>query len=120
MRLEQLNKISKEQIIALGFHYINNKSAEETTKSIGATENIIKGTRMDFDLKRRTGDHSNQRNHGIFNTSLEQVHHKTATFNHTPRREYKAFTKLQRNIFLDIKQISTHRWIKKKKKKEMA
>ena len=59
MRLEQLKFFSKEQIIALGFHYINNKSAEETTKSIGAMENIIKGTRMDFDLKRRTGDHSN-------------------------------------------------------------
>ena len=116
LRLEQHNKIAKEEIRALGVQNINDKSVEEITKSEGSMEKIIIGTRCDLAIEKGKGHHSNKNKSRVFSNILEQVHHKSKTFKHTVGREYKAFPKLQRNIFCALDKKSTHQWINRHKR----
>lgn len=111
LRLEQHNKIAKGDIRAMGTQNINDKSVEEISKSEGAMEKIILGTRYDLNTDKPKGHHSNKNGNKIFSNILEQVHRKSKTFQFTVGREYKAFPKFQRNVFRALDKKKTHRWI---------
>lgn len=115
--MEQLNKVAKEEIRALGFQNINDQSVQENTKSEGNMEKILQGAREDFGLNKRKGHHANKTRNVTFSTILEQVHHKGALFKFAAGCEFKAFPKFQRNVFQGIQRKSTHRWINKHKRK---
>ena len=117
LRLEQHNKVGKEEVRAMGLQNISNQSVEEVSKSEGAMEKIIHDVKNDYGMKKRQGHHSDKSKNATFASILEQVHHKSATFKYTPGREYKEFPKFSRNIFQGINKKSTHRWIRKKKSK---
>ena len=89
--MEQLNKVAKEEIRALGFQDINDQSVQENTKSEGNMEKILQGGREDFGLNKRKGHHANKTRNVTFSTILEQVHHKGAVFKFAAAREFRVF-----------------------------
>ena len=109
LRLEQHNNIAKEEIRAMGIQNINDKNVVEITKSEGSMEKVIIGTRCDLAIEKPKGYHSNKNRSSVFSNILEQVHCRSKTFKHTVCQEYKAFPKLQRNIFCALNKKSTHR-----------
>lgn len=53
--LEQHNKITKEEIRAMGIQNINDKTVEEITKSEGSMEKVIIGTQCDLAIEEPKG-----------------------------------------------------------------
>ena len=60
------------------------------------------GTRCDLAIEKGKGHHCNKNWSRVFSNILEQAHHKSKTFKHTVGWEYKAFPKLQKNIFMPL------------------
>lgn len=84
LRLENNNLVAKEEIKALGFPNINSGSIIKTTKSTGPMEKLLKKTRDDLGLSKRTTHNSNKVRQDIFGRVLNQVHKQAAIFRYAP------------------------------------
>ncbi|KXJ14156.1 hypothetical protein AC249_AIPGENE19271 [Exaiptasia diaphana] len=60
LRVEQLNKIAKEEIRALGFPNINDESVVKATRITAPLEKMIKQSKCDLGIKSKSGHHCNK------------------------------------------------------------
>ena len=60
LRVEQLNKISKEEIRALGFPNINDESVQNATRATAAIEEMVTNSKADLVIEARSGHHCNK------------------------------------------------------------
>ena len=80
LRVEQLNKISKEEIRALAFANINDETVKTATGATSAIDEMQQQTKKDLGISSRPEHHSNKESVKIFQTILEQIHHKVKMF----------------------------------------
>ncbi|CAB4018776.1 hypothetical protein AC249_AIPGENE19271 [Paramuricea clavata] len=76
LRVEQLNKIAKEEIRALGYPNINDESVVKATKVTAAVEKMINASKDELKLKEKSGQHCNRKLGKDFETILHQVNNK--------------------------------------------
>lgn len=76
LRVEQLNKIAKEEIRALGFPNINDESVVKATKVTAAVEKMINASKSELEIKEKSGHHCNRKTANDFETILHQVNNK--------------------------------------------
>ena len=113
LRVEQINKISKEEIRALGFPNINEESVVSATRATSAIDEMQQQTKQDLGMSSRSGHHSNKRSIKTFQCILEQIHRKVKMFQFTPGREFLVSPNLGREIFANLSPKSLQSWIKK-------
>ena len=114
LRVEQLNKISKEEIRALGFPNINEESVMNATRATASIDEMQEQAKKDdLGMSSRSGYHCNKRSITTFQCILEQVHNKAKMFQFQPGRKFLVFPNLSREIFANLSPTSLQRWIKK-------
>lgn len=114
-RLEQLNKVSKEEIRSRGFPNINDDSVVTATRSTGTIDKLVRQSNTDLQREAKSGHHCNSKQKSTFTTILTQVHCKAKVFMVCPGREYKAFPGLRRDIFKDLCLGPLAKWLRQKK-----
>ena len=114
-RLEQLNKVSKEEIRSRGFPNINDNSVVTATRSTGAIDKLVRQSNHDLQRQTKSGHHCNRKGKDTFATILAQIHCKARVFQFCPGREYKAFPGLCRDLFKDLDLKTLANWLKNKK-----
>ena len=117
LRLEQINKVSKEEIRALGIPNLNSNTVQSATHATGAIEKMIENSREDLEQKKTSGFHTNKRSLDTFQVILDQVHNKAKMFTISPGREYKSFPKFRKDLFRSFNHKQLHKWITKHKRK---
>jgi hypothetical protein len=112
-RLEQLNKVSKEEIRSLGFPNINDENVVKATRATGPVDKLIKQLNADL-IKRvsRSGHHCKKRATSVLSTILKQIHNKAKVFQIQNGREYRAFPKLKQGLFKQLHMGQLGKWIK--------
>lgn len=113
LRLEHVNKVSKEIIRSLGFPNINDQSIREATRATGITEKLLHQSNEDCGIAESNSGHCNKQKHPTFKIVLDQLVNRVKTFDYTPGRSYTAYANLKRNLFQDINKQQLHRWIKR-------
>ena len=73
IRVEQLNKIAKEEIMALEFPNINDESVVKATKCTAAVEKMIDSSKKELEI---SGHHCNRKTANGFETILHQINNK--------------------------------------------
>lgn len=113
-RLEQLNKVSKEEIRSR-FPNINDDSVVTATSSTGTIDKLLRQSNADVQREAKSGHHCNSKQKLTFTTILTQVHCKAKVFMFCPGREYKTFPGLRRDIFKDLCPGPLAKWLRQKK-----
>ena len=114
-RLEQLNKVAKEEIRSLGFPNINDENVVKATLSTGPVDKLIKQSNVDLGRTARSGHHCNKKATTTLKTILNQVHNKAKVFQKRNGREYRAFPQLKQDLFKDLRTGQLAKWMKKHK-----
>lgn len=114
-RLEQLNKVSKEEIRSRGFPNINDDSVVTATRSTGTIDKSVRQSNADLQREVKSGHHCNSKQKSTFTTILTQVHCKAKVFMFCADREYKTFPGLRRDIFKDLCLGPLAKWLRQKK-----
>ena len=114
-RVEQLNKVCKEEIRARGFPNINDESVVTATQCTGPIDKLIRQSNEDLQRESKSGHHCNSKAMSTFTTILSQVHFKAKVFDFYPGRQYKAFPGLRRELFSELPLGPLAEWIKKHK-----
>ncbi len=112
LRVEQLNKISKEEIRALGFPNINDKSVQNATRTTAAMEQMVINSKADLGIEARSGHHCNKEALKQFGIIFDQVHTKANVFSFKEGRYYGAFPDLSSEIYHDLSPQQLYKWIK--------
>jgi hypothetical protein len=111
LRVEQLNKISKEEIRALGFPNINDESVQNATRATAAIEEMVTNSKADLEIEARSGHHCNKEALKAFSIIFDQVHNKAKVFSFEPGRHYHAFPDLSCEIYHDLSPQQLYKWI---------
>ena len=111
LRVEQLNKISKEEIRALGFPNINDTSVQNAARTTAAVEQMVTNSKADLGIEARSGHHCNKEALKQFNIIFDQVHTKANVFSFEEGR-HSAFPNLSCEIYHDLSPQQLYKWIK--------
>ena len=114
-RVEQINKVSKEEIRSMGFPNINDESVVTATRSTGPIDKLIRQSNTDLQRESKHGHHCNSKALSTFTAILGQVHSKAKVFEHHPGIEYRAFPGLKRELFHDLPLGPLAKWLRKHK-----
>ncbi|XP_032220244.2 uncharacterized protein LOC116603311 [Nematostella vectensis] len=117
LRLEKINKVSKECIRAMGAPNVNSTLIESSTQSTGPLLKLLECSKQDLGQKARSTHHTNKIKQQTFVTVLEQVHKKAKVFTFQAGRKYASFPTLSRDLFDGVNAQLLHRWICKHRKK---
>jgi hypothetical protein len=90
LRVEQPNKISKEEIRALGFPNINDESVQNATRATAAIEEMVTNSKADLEIEARSGHDCNKEALKAFSIIFDQVYNKAKAFSFEPGRHYHA------------------------------
>ena len=117
LRLEQINKVSKESIRAMGAPNVNNNSIESSTKATGPLLGLLQQSKEDLAQGTRATHHTNKVKQQTFVTVLEQVHKKANVFNFKAGRKYTCFPEVENDLYNGVNVKQLHRWIRQHQKK---
>lgn len=114
-RLEQLNKVSKEEIRSLGFPNINDENVVKATRSTGPVDRLIKQSNADLKRVKKESHHCKKKATSILPTILKQIHSNAKVFQIQHGRQYRAFPKLKQDLFKELQVGQLAKWIKRHK-----
>ncbi len=98
-RLEQLNKVAKEEIRSLGFPNINDENVVKATLSTGPVDKLIKQSNVDLGRTARSGHHCNKKATTTLKTILNQVHNKAKVFSKTEWEGVQSISSIKTRSF---------------------
>ena len=111
LRFEQIDKVSKECIRAVGAPDMNSSAIESSTKSTGPLLGLLQQSKQVLSQEAHSTQHTNKVKQQTFVTVLEQIHRKADVFTFKFERRYTCFPVIKNDLYNGVNVKQLHRWI---------
>ena len=115
LRMEQINKVSKQAIHGIRAPNVTPESIQSNTVHWFFKKLLVTSS-QDLGITKRSTYHTNKTRQAVFTSILNQLHTKAKKFDFVPGRKFESFPKVTRSIYCSLDKKKLHRWISKHKK----